>query len=234
MGMFDDLFGSKGISLNNALTGIGTMTGMPIVSGIGTLLGSIFGSNETSQSQNTNASIKALDDMYKKYGIDPSKPFVSSEEKREDWSVNNARNQTNRAQNFQTLVSSQSDALNKALAQMGLSSGVGSSAMKVGVGTLAPLMQNYDAQDAALTMKYADPLRTTYEDRMKQFADIATTGAGSSSQNYTQNYRTDQLSMLMEQLKKMKAQQAGSNALDSLGNSKADTTYGLPWQTNIG
>ncbi|MFA5014324.1 MAG: hypothetical protein WC549_02110 [Actinomycetota bacterium] len=219
------------MSLNNLLTGAGAITGNPLISGAGYLLGSIFGDNTTSQSRNTQASLKGLEDIYKKYGIDPTKPFISSEQKREDYSVNNARNQFNRANNFQTLVSSQGEALNNALSQMGLRSGIGSTGMKVGIGSIAPILQNYDAQDAALVNEYSRPLTTTYEDRMKQFADIASSGAGVSSQNFTQQYRDDQmgeLTVLLEKMRKEKAQR------DLLKNSRAGTSYGLPWQTNIG
>jgi len=219
MGMFDQLFGPEGMSVNNLLAGVGQIVGGPfggLVGGVGHLLGSLFGDNTVQQSRNTQASMNMLADMYKRYGIDPSKPFVTSEEKRDDWSLNYGRNQFGRAQNFRSLISSQSEALNNALSRMGLSNGIGATAMKVGIGTLAPLLANYDAQDAALTMEYAKPLRTTYEDRMKQFANIAQTGAGISTQNYTQQYRTSELGRLADIFSALRSANLGSDALKNL------------------
>ena len=103
MGMFDQLFGPEGMSVNNLLAGVGQIVGGPfggLVGGVGHLLGSLFGDNTVQQSRNTQASMNMLADMYKRYGIDPSKPFVTSEEKRDDWSLNYGRNQFGRAQNF--------------------------------------------------------------------------------------------------------------------------------------
>lgn len=200
MGMFDNLFGPQGMSLNNAISGVGTAVGTfapgvgSVIGGAGKLLGSLFGDNTVSQSDQTNETMKNYLGLLKEAGVDLKNPlYKTSEETREDWSVNNARNNATRANNFQTLVSSQGSALNNALSQMGLSSGVGSSAMKVGIGALAPLMANYDAQDAALSNRYADPLRTTYGNYLDKLGDIASSGAGVSSSNQTQQYRSQEL-----------------------------------------
>ena len=223
--MFDNLFGSQGVSLNNAISGIGTIAGKfdPVIgSGIGVvgkLLGSIFGDNTISQSDQTNETMKNYLSLLQGAGVDLKNPlYKTSEEKREDWSVNNARNSATRANNFQTLVSSQGNALNNALSQIGLSSGVGSSAMKIGIGALAPLMTNYDVQDAQLTNRYADPLRTTYGNYLDKLGDIASSGAGVSSSNQTQSYRSQELGGLSNIVENWLKGSAGEDAVNKLKN----------------
>lgn len=210
MGLFDSLFGSSGVSLNNLLSGAGTIASIwsnpvgSVLSGAGKLLGSIFGENTVSSAGDVGTSLGQLNNLYASYGIDPSKPFVTSEETRDSWGTNYGRNQFSRAQNLQTLMSSRNESLNNALSQLGLSSNIGASASKLGVSLLAPLFSNYDAEDAALTSRYADPLRTTYEDRMKGFQDIIRTGLGTGSHNYTQQYRTSELMGLEDLIKSFK------------------------------
>lgn len=187
----------KGVGAGiGAIPGVGTAVGTGIA-GVGSLYNALFGTDVTSNSQNTNNSIKALQDLYAQYGIDPSKPFVSHEEKiASPWETTQGRVDQGFANTLQTGISAQSSALNNALAQMGLSSGVGSTGMKLGINMLAPMMEQMNNANTNAAMAYTQKLGTSYEDRMKPFADIASQGAGVSSSNQTAAYRSSELDSL--------------------------------------
>jgi len=136
------------------LGGIGTILGLG-----GNLFNSIFGTDAT---QNASDFINLLYDAWKKFGLDPNKQYVTSEEIREPYNLNKARLDNAFAQTFQTTALQNAQQAQQALAQRGLSDTIGESSNNIRYSALSPATQKWDEYNSYLVSEYAKPLRKTY------------------------------------------------------------------------
>jgi hypothetical protein len=173
--------------------GSGISTG---VSAVGGLYNALFGTDETGNQSSENARTGVNDYLakMKELGIDITKPFVSSEEKfATPWENTQGRIDQGFANTLQSQLSQQGASVNNALSQLGLSSGVGSSGMKMSLSSMAPMMEQMNQANTSAALAYAKPLKTTYEDRTKGIQDMYSQGISNGGQNQTAAYRSSEL-----------------------------------------
>jgi hypothetical protein len=200
------------------IPGAGTLAGTAI-SGVGSLYNALFGTDVTGNQSSENARTGVSDYLtkMKELGIDITKPFVSSEEKfATPWETTQGRIDQGFGNTLQSQFSQQGTAVNNALAQLGLSSGVGSSGMKMSLSSMAPMMEQMNQANTGAAMAYARPLKTTYEDRTNNLAQMYGQGISSGGQNQTTAYRSSELGDMADIIKAFLREQAGKNPINKV------------------
>jgi len=195
----------------SAISGVGEglSTG---IAGIGSLYNALFGTDETGSQSASNAQtgVNNYLQKMKELGIDVTKPFISHEEKiATPWETTQGRIEQGFGNTLQSQYSQQAAALNNALAQLGLSSGIGSTGMKMSLSSMAPMMEQMNQANTGSAMAYTQKLATGYEDRLKPIADMYGQGISSGGQNQTTAYRSSELGDLADIMKAFSREQAG-------------------------